>query len=629
MLCAKIMEHLPKWCKSKTQKCPVMMWPDYLSEVKELDRFVTEDFLKKSSRFLHHLAEILFITPATSDPIIVLKPNWLGTDVFGRVMAPDFFENHLNRTSDDYVTREELQRVFHDVADVDLVITLLQEFQLCHTFDEETYIIPGLLTQTMPDEVWQPPAEPKVVYFGKQVQCTDSTDMFSSAFFPQVQTCLMRELENRPSLWRDGATCAGKNVEGLIKLSPDSRAVNICVRSVQGDKVQCGKMLQQLENIIADVLYECSPGTGTVENILSARALREHREEFYSYGKEEISKATAESGTVVHPVLQFTEQINDLLCSEDGDPDTEDTKASQPSPWEVDTREQDIMPSQLTDEPQDRERLATRTFPKLVQARARQDTEETKVFQAVQSADDAWEQGTTMPPQLADALQDREDQATRNSPELVQDSVETKVFKPVQTEVDLLSTDMLMATLSIDEPQDMEDPLVKNRSQLVMALRNVEPILDHLQESDILTMEECDVIRAKSTPQDRTRAMLAILDTKGEYANQTFQAVLRKVDPLAADMLMGTDQTEDREDHLHRRRSKLVHAIRDVEPLLDHLQTRDVLSTEDCDIIRSKPTPQERARALLDTVRVKGANARQVLKAVLGEVYPDALEVMA
>ncbi|XP_035677309.1 death-associated protein kinase dapk-1-like [Branchiostoma floridae] len=328
-LCAKIMEHLPKWCKKTSPKFPVMMWPDYVREARKLDRLVTEDFLKKSSRFLHHLAEVLLISLATSDPIIVLKPNWLGTDVFGKVMAPDFFDKHLNRTSEDYVTKAEIERVFQDVADVDLVIALLQEFQLCHTFDEETYIIPGLLKQNMPDKVWKPTTEQKVVYFGKQVQCADKTDMFSSGFFPQVQTRLMRQLKYRPSLWRDGAKCVDRDVEGLIKLSPDGRAVSICVRSVQGDKVQCGKMLQKLKNIIADVLYECSPGTGTVERVLSARALKEHREEFYSYGMEEISEAIAKGVPVAHPILKFTEEVSKLL-SRDEDPELEGSGAAAP-----------------------------------------------------------------------------------------------------------------------------------------------------------------------------------------------------------------------------------------------------------------------------------------------------------
>ncbi|XP_078608865.1 uncharacterized protein LOC144880518 isoform X2 [Branchiostoma floridae x Branchiostoma japonicum] len=383
-LCAEITKQLPSWCQEKcSPKCPVLRWPGYLDAVKEIDPHVEEDFLRKSTRFLDHLGEVIFNSPSTSDPIIVLKPNWLCTDVIGPMMAPvNFPIPRPERTSEDYVTRAEIQRVFQDVADVDLLITLLQEFQLCHSYDGQTFIFPGLLTQTMPPDKWQLTQEPKVVYFGKQVQCADTTDMFSSGFFPRVQTRLMRELENRPLLWRDGAKCADRNVEGLIKLSPDGRAVNICVRSAQGDKVQCGKMLQQLENIIADVLDECSPGTGTVEKVLSARALKEHREEFYSYGKEEISKAAAEGGTILHPTLGFTEQVSDLLCRED------------------------------------------------------------------------------------------------------------------------------------------EDPLTRNRPELVPALRYVEPILDHLQARDILTVEECDVIRANRTPRYRARDLPDTVGTKGEDALQ-------------------------------------------------------------------------------------------------------------
>ncbi|XP_035678656.1 death-associated protein kinase 1-like [Branchiostoma floridae] len=490
-LCAEISKQLSSWCKKKcSPKCPVLRWPGYVDAVKEIDPHVEEDFLRKSTRFLDHLGEVIFNSPGTSDPIIVLKPNWLCTDVIGPMMAPvNFPIPRPERTSEDYVTRAEIQRVFQDVADVDLLITLLQEFQLCHTYDGQTFIFPGLLTQTMPPDKWQPTPEPKVVYFGKQVQCAGSTDMFSSGFFPRVQTHLMRELENRPLLWRDGAKCWDFDVEGLIKLSPDGRAVNICVRSAQGDKVQCGKMLQQLENIIADVLDECSPGTGTVEKVLSARALKEHREEFYSYGKEEISKA--EGGTISHPTLGFKEQVSDLLCE--------------------------------------------------------------------------------------------------------------------------------------------QTPLTRNRPELVQALRHVEPILDHLQARDILTVEECDVIRANSTPQDRARGLLDTVGTKGEDALQVFQSVLGEVEPRAADLLMSsqrTDELQDQEAQLTRHRPELVQALRHVEPLLDHLQAMAVLSTEECDVIRVKGTPQDRARALLDTVGAKPGDARQVFKAVLEEVNPEAAEMM-
>ncbi|KAI8513302.1 Unconventional myosin-XVI [Branchiostoma belcheri] len=319
-LCAEIIKCLPKWAKEKcSPKCPVFRWAEYKEAAKEIDRFVDEDFLKTSSQYLDHLGEILFVPLQNADPIIVLKPNWLCTDVFGKVMAPDDFPIQHLRTSEgedvDVVTKEEIQRVFQDVADVDLLITLLQEFQLCHTYDRKEFIIPGLLTQSMPPKKWQPTANPaKTVYFGKQVQCADTTDMFSSAFFPRVQTRLMRELKNRPLLWRDGAKCFDSNVESLIKLSPDGRAVNICVRSEQGDKLSCRQMLEKIENILINVLDEVSPGTTTEERVLSARALKEHREEIHSYSKDQINKAKAEDGIVHLGTLGFSEDVDDLLC---------------------------------------------------------------------------------------------------------------------------------------------------------------------------------------------------------------------------------------------------------------------------------------------------------------------------
>ncbi|XP_019646937.1 PREDICTED: death-associated protein kinase 1-like [Branchiostoma belcheri] len=317
-LCADIMKCLPRWAKEKcSPKCPVLRWAEYKAAVMEMmgvDQLTNEDFLKASSRYLDHLGEILFVPTPNADPIIVLKPNWLCTDVFGKVMAPKNFPIQHLRTVNDVITKEEIKRVFKDVADVDLLITLLQEFQLSHSFDGQKFIIPGLLTQTMPPDKWQPTANPaKPVYFGKQVQCADTTDMFSSAFFPRVQTRLMRELKKRPLLWRDGTKCFDINVEGLIKLSPDGRAVNICVRSEQGDKLSCRQLLENIENILINVLDECSPGTNTEKRVLSARALREHREEIYSYSMDQIDKAKAEDGFVYHDILGFTEDVDDLL----------------------------------------------------------------------------------------------------------------------------------------------------------------------------------------------------------------------------------------------------------------------------------------------------------------------------
>ncbi|XP_078614477.1 death-associated protein kinase 1-like [Branchiostoma floridae x Branchiostoma japonicum] len=331
-LCAEIIKCLPQWTKEKcSPMCPVLRWTKYKEAVMEMmgiDSLAEEDFLKESSQYLNQLGEILIVS-STAEPIVVLEPNWLCTDVFGKVMAPKNFQIHLRKSEGiGIVTKEEIQKVFKDVADADLLTTLLQEFQLCHTFDGQEFIIPGLLTQTMPPEKWQPTADPaKTVYFGKQVRCADTTDMFSSGFFPRVQTRLMRQLKNRPLLWRDGAKCFDWNVESLIKLSADGRAVNVCVRSEQADKPSCRQMLELIENILTNELDECSPGTETKERVLSARALREHREEVYSYSMDQIDKAKAEHGIVYHDILGFSEDVDDLLYGGRDDDEEEEQGA--------------------------------------------------------------------------------------------------------------------------------------------------------------------------------------------------------------------------------------------------------------------------------------------------------------
>ncbi|XP_078608088.1 death-associated protein kinase 1-like [Branchiostoma floridae x Branchiostoma japonicum] len=497
-LCAEISKQLPSWCQKKcSPKCPVLRWPGYVKAVKEIDPHVEEDFLLKSTRFLDHLGETIFSCPSYSDPIIVLKPNWLCTDVIGPMMAPvNFPIPRPERTSEDYVTRAEIQRVFQDVADVDLLITLLQEFQLCHSYDEQTFIFPGLLTQTMPPDKWQLTQEPKVVYFGKQVQCAGSTDMFSSGFFPRVQTRLMRKLENRPLLWRDGAKCADRNVEGLIKLSPDGRAVNICVRSAQGDKVQCGKMLQQLENIIADVLDECSPGTGTVEKVLSARALKEHREEFYSYGKEEISKAAAEGGTIVHPTLGFTEQVSDLLCREDEDP-------------------------------------LTRNRPELVQA-----------LRHVEPILDRLLSGGILSEEERDRIRAKEtpqDQARELLDTIGRKGAQARdEFKAVLEEVNPHAAGLIQDGASDLLRGGNEDPLITNRPELVRDLTSsyvMERILNHLLSRGHLSDEECGVIRASRSPHDKARELLDTVGRKGGAARRALKDVLGEVSPHLADLV--------------------------------------------------------------------------------------------
>ncbi|XP_078592917.1 uncharacterized protein LOC144871392 isoform X2 [Branchiostoma floridae x Branchiostoma japonicum] len=318
-LCAEIINRVPGWCKSRCNpKGPVMDWDTYRRAVKEFNPAVEENFLQKSTEHLHDQAEIIMVrkSASRSDSIVIMKPSWLGKDVFGPTLAPENFAKRLRRTAEDLVTRDEIYRVFEDKSDPELVITLLQRFQLCHSYNGKEFVFPSLLTQEMPKEAWLPTGEPMTLYFGKAWRCRDLTDMFSSDFFPRVQTLLMTSMSNRPILWKGGAKCFDSDVEALVQMSSEGRTVYICTRSVEGDRERCHHMMRVLEKLVVGVLQQSSPGTDTTQLILSARALKEHRDDLlkYAYTLEEVKVAKAESVALVNRAGGYSEKVIDVMC---------------------------------------------------------------------------------------------------------------------------------------------------------------------------------------------------------------------------------------------------------------------------------------------------------------------------
>ncbi|XP_078680631.1 uncharacterized protein LOC144915735 isoform X2 [Branchiostoma floridae x Branchiostoma belcheri] len=318
-LCAEIIKRAPDWCKSRCcPKGPVMDWDTYKHAVKEFNPAVEETFLQKSTEHLHDQAEVIMVHTGAScsDSIVILRPSWLGKDVFGPTLAPEDFSERLTRTTEDLVTKDEIYRIFEGKSDPELVITLLQKFQLCHSYNGKEFIFPCLLTQEMPKDAWVPTGEPMALYFGKAWRCRDLTDMFSSDFFPRVQTLLMTKMSNRPILWKGGAKCFDRDVEALVQMSSEGRTVYICTRSVEGDKEQCHHMMRILEKLVVGVLQESSPGTDTTQLILSARALKEHRDNLlnHAYTLEEVKVARAENGVLVNRAGGYSERVLDVMC---------------------------------------------------------------------------------------------------------------------------------------------------------------------------------------------------------------------------------------------------------------------------------------------------------------------------
>ncbi|XP_035697691.1 death-associated protein kinase 1-like [Branchiostoma floridae] len=324
-LCSEIVRKVPGWCKNNLGGgAPVLRWPEYVQAVKEIDPLVKEDFLLKSTEYLNDIAEILLVKTTSSDPIVVLTPPWLCGYVFGPLLAPENFPiDHIERESDDHVTFREISRVFSRTVSPKILVSILREFQICHTFDGQDFIFPSLLRRLPPlKEIWKPTKSEPVVYFGSQVACKDATDSFSPDFFPRLQTDLLKEHPGtfpvKPAIWKDGMIFTDGKSEGLIAMSQGNMACNIVVRNPSGYREYCYYLLERIQRKLSKVLEESSPGTSVVERVLSSRALREHRDTFYSYDRKAVQESARENGSLSHPDLQWSERVYDLVVSQEG-----------------------------------------------------------------------------------------------------------------------------------------------------------------------------------------------------------------------------------------------------------------------------------------------------------------------
>ncbi|KAI8485363.1 hypothetical protein Bbelb_369270 [Branchiostoma belcheri] len=284
-VCVQLMSNLARWREDR-QTFPVLQWREYLAVVRQ------------------------------DTPVSLAERTWLYTSVFGILLAPDNFPiDNIKRTAQDHVTYEELKRVFGAVADIPLLIKLLQNFQLCHTFDCDTFILPSLLQQEMDERAWSP-VSTKAVYFGVQICCRREIDSFSCDLFPRLQTLLMQAHPDKlsePLLWKDSAKCTDGKAEALLQISQDKRRLNIFVRSNDGEREDCKSIMDLLKDMAYRLLHETSPGARAQDMVLSALDVREHSPQPHAYSREEVEEAAAEGENVVHPQRKVPEKVKDLL----------------------------------------------------------------------------------------------------------------------------------------------------------------------------------------------------------------------------------------------------------------------------------------------------------------------------
>ena len=249
---------------------------------------------------------------------VVLEPRWLSCVIIGRMFAGDDFPSNINHLDNKHLySLSDIRELLQDVADVDTLMDLLQHLELVFRYDETHYMIPARLPTTLDPVVWSKDTR-FTEYYGRRVECKDDTDIFTPDVFPCLQVRIMKWFCDE-----QGGVCISRHslkfsrdIEGLVQLTSDQKAIHISVRGRSG-KVDRSACYFQLEHVLGMVLSELeqrSPGTAINMCYLSPRSLLQHNdlEDVSYYTEKDIQ--SAQHRVVVHPQTRNTELVTDMLC---------------------------------------------------------------------------------------------------------------------------------------------------------------------------------------------------------------------------------------------------------------------------------------------------------------------------
>lgn len=248
---------------------------------------------------------------------VVTNPNWLCSEVIGTVMAPVTFLRHITHTSDGSVNRAQLSDAFGSEFNIDDVIHMLKMLEICFQrgSDPNIFQFPCHLAVNRPCNVWLPDDRMRV-YGGRRVECKDKIrTMISPVAFPRLQVRAQTQFNfGSRCMWRGGIKALDKNgCEILVQESAVNTSIDVVVRGVSGSYKKCSDTLKRVLSMIQVVLNETSPGTQTVELVLSSCHLSGMSEKPHCYSQDVIAKALETNGLVVDQSHAITETVYELL----------------------------------------------------------------------------------------------------------------------------------------------------------------------------------------------------------------------------------------------------------------------------------------------------------------------------
>ena len=325
-ICQCIEENLP--ALRKTTPSPVILKEQFYkfmlpriglqgqTEVEATPAIVS--LFNKALKYLSGYATVLSFSRSLVERYVVINPQWLLSDIVGRLMAePPLPGPHVHYDNGYAKTSEVVAVLGTEHLPGREALEMVAGLGFClEQKSADTILNPSKLHTYRLDKYWRRTAV-MVVNAGRRLKCK-GTVAIASAFFSHLQVHFyhryLSDYDERLPMWNGGIRLvAGQrsSVEAIIESDPSNRSIDIIVRGREGSERDCSDLLHSLTEETLQKATEISPGSQLLLFFLSKLEL------------DELSPA----GLPSRPLVEFSEErvLRAISCGEyvtDGDAST-------------------------------------------------------------------------------------------------------------------------------------------------------------------------------------------------------------------------------------------------------------------------------------------------------------------
>ncbi|XP_060849352.1 death-associated protein kinase 1-like isoform X2 [Rhopalosiphum padi] len=323
--CEAVQNFLPKLRKI-ANPFPVLSWKTFCDTIHlEVNPLATIQHLNILLIQLQNLGEVLFLKSGLQPDLIVISPNWFGSNIIGTLFSVDFLISQT-RMSGSYQANDF--QIMFPHYDAMSVLQLLETMKICVQYDNDgdiEYEFPAYIIREKDETLWKP--------WGNNVDCCyggirlssqpQFLELLSSIFIRiqvelrYLQNNYYEDMDSYLYQWYGGTVLCISNIECMVSLEQDG-CIEIKIRGSKSSSYTCFYFLEEILHSINLVLIETCPGMKVIKEFLSPSNLSEHYVQPHGYGVDDIFYAVRKTSDfkslVVNPLTGKKECVLDLIA---------------------------------------------------------------------------------------------------------------------------------------------------------------------------------------------------------------------------------------------------------------------------------------------------------------------------